>query len=141
MVGFALPEFGESVNDDLAQFAITAEQLGADSLWVADRLLAAAEPVALHPGMNGAVPTQYHAVADPLIALAVAAAVTSTVRLGASVLVGPWYPPVQLARQLTTLDVVSGGRLLPGFGIGWSRTSTLLRVPRLTNVAHNWMSC
>jgi probable F420-dependent oxidoreductase len=120
MVGFALPQFGESVNDDLAQFAITAEQLGADSLWVADRLLAAVEPVALHPGMSGAMPTQYHAVADPLIALAVAAAVTSTVRLGASVLVGPWYPPVQLARQLTTLDVVSRGRLLPGFGIGWS---------------------
>jgi probable F420-dependent oxidoreductase len=121
MVGFALPQFGDSVNDDLAHFAITAEQLGADSLWVADRLLAAVEPVATHPaGMGGALPAQYRAIADPLIALAVAAAVTSTVRLGASVLVGPWYPPVQLARQLTTLDVVSGGRLLPGFGIGWS---------------------
>jgi alkanesulfonate monooxygenase SsuD/methylene tetrahydromethanopterin reductase-like flavin-dependent oxidoreductase (luciferase family) len=36
------------------------------------------------------------------------------------VFVAPWYPPVQLARQLTSLDVISGGRLLPGFGIGWS---------------------
>jgi alkanesulfonate monooxygenase SsuD/methylene tetrahydromethanopterin reductase-like flavin-dependent oxidoreductase (luciferase family) len=36
------------------------------------------------------------------------------------VFVAPWYPPVQLARQLTSIDVISGGRLLPGFGIGWS---------------------
>ena len=34
--------------------------------------------------------------------------------------VAPWYPPVQLARQLTSIDVISRGRLLPGFGIGWS---------------------
>ena len=49
-----------------------------------------------------------------------AATATTTARLGSSVLVAPWYPPVQLARQLTSIDVVSGGRLLPGFGIGWS---------------------
>ena len=35
-------------------------------------------------------------------------------------LVAPWYPPVPLARQLTSIDVVSGGRLLTGLGIGWS---------------------
>ncbi|WP_280361072.1 LLM class flavin-dependent oxidoreductase [Nocardia wallacei] len=44
----------------------------------------------------------------------------TTARLGSNVLVAPWYPPVALARQLTSIDVVSGGRLLPGFGIGWS---------------------
>ena len=40
--------------------------------------------------------------------------------LGSHVLIAPLYPPVQLARALTTIDLVSGGRLLPGFGIGWS---------------------
>jgi probable F420-dependent oxidoreductase len=104
----------------LTRFVIAVEQLGADSLWVADRLLAAVEPTVLHPVMGDAIPAVYHTAADPLIALAVAAAMTTKVRLGASVLVAPWYPPVQLARQLTTIDVVSGGRLLPGFGIGWS---------------------
>jgi probable F420-dependent oxidoreductase len=52
--------------------------------------------------------------------LTVAATATTTAQLGTSVLVAPWYPPVQLARQLTSIDVISGGRLLPGFGIGWS---------------------
>jgi len=120
MVGFALPQFGESAYEDLARFAATAEELGVDSLWVADRLLAAVEPSVLHDGMDGAIPVQYRTIADPLIALTVAAAVTRTARLGASVLVAPWYPPVQLARQLTTIDVVSRGRLLAGFGVGWS---------------------
>jgi len=57
---------------------------------------------------------------NPFIALTVAATATTTVQLGCSVFVAPWYPPVQLARQLTSIDVISGGRLLPGFGIGWS---------------------
>ncbi len=120
MVGFALPQFGESAYEDLARFASTAEELGVDSLWVADRLLAAVEPTVLHAGMDGAIPAQYRTIADPLIALTVAAAVTRRARLGASVLVAPWYPPVQLVRQLTTIDVISRGRLLAGFGIGWS---------------------
>jgi probable F420-dependent oxidoreductase len=42
------------------------------------------------------------------------------VALGTSVLNLPWYPPVLLARRLTTLDVLSGGRLRVGFGMGWS---------------------
>jgi alkanesulfonate monooxygenase SsuD/methylene tetrahydromethanopterin reductase-like flavin-dependent oxidoreductase (luciferase family) len=91
VLGFAVPQFGESAHHDVARFAATAEQLVADSLWVGDRLLAAVHPT-----------------------------VTSRVRLGSSVFVAPWYPPVQLARQLTSIDVISHGRLLPGFGIGWS---------------------
>jgi alkanesulfonate monooxygenase SsuD/methylene tetrahydromethanopterin reductase-like flavin-dependent oxidoreductase (luciferase family) len=41
-------------------------------------------------------------------------------RLGSHVLIAPVYPPAQLARSLTTIDLISGGRLIPGFGIGWS---------------------
>ncbi|WP_244975523.1 TIGR03619 family F420-dependent LLM class oxidoreductase [Mycobacterium kubicae] len=120
VVGCTLPQFGELAHADVAAFAAATEQLGVDSLWVADRLLAPVDPTALHAGMRGAIPEHYRTIADPLIALSVAATVTTTVRLGASVLVGPWYPPVQLARQLTTIDAVSDGRLLPGFGVGWS---------------------
>lgn len=120
VVGCTLPQFGELAHADVAAFAAATEQLGVDSLWVADRLLAPVDPTALHAGMRGAIPEHYRTIADPLIALTVAATVTTTVRLGASVLVGPWYPPVQLARQLTTIDAVSDGRLLPGFGVGWS---------------------
>jgi probable F420-dependent oxidoreductase len=119
VLGFAVPQFGESAQDDLARFASTAEQLGADSLWVGDRLLAATHPSVGYVGKD-TIPQQFRTCLDPFIALAVAATVTTRVRLGSSVLVAPWYPPAQLARQLTSLDVVSNGRLLPGFGIGWS---------------------
>jgi probable F420-dependent oxidoreductase len=119
VLGFAVPQFGKSAQDDLARFASTAERLGADSLWVGDRLLAATHPSVGYVGKD-TIPEQFRTCLDPFIALAVAATATTRVRLGSSVLVAPWYPPVQLARQLTSLDVVSDGRLLPGFGVGWS---------------------
>jgi probable F420-dependent oxidoreductase len=119
VLGFAVPQYGEAAYAELARFASTAEELGADSLWVGDRLLAAVQPTVGYAGKD-TIPEQFRTGIDPFIALAVAATATSQARLGASVFVAPWYPPVQLARQLTSLDVISGGRLLPGFGIGWS---------------------
>jgi len=114
-----VPQYGEAANAELARFASTAEQLGADSLWVGDRLLAAVRPTVGYAGRD-TIPEQFRTGVDPFIALAVCATATTRVRLGSSVFVAPWYPPVQLARQLTSLDVISGGRLLPGFGLGWS---------------------
>ncbi len=114
-----MPQFGESAHDDLARFATTAEQLGAGSLWVGDRLLAAVNPTVGYAGTD-TVPEQFRTNLDPFIAFAVTATATTTARLGSSTLVAPWYPPVQLGRQLTSIDVVSRGRLLAGFGIGWS---------------------
>jgi probable F420-dependent oxidoreductase len=119
VLGFAVPQYGAAASAELGRFASTAEELGADSLWVGDRLLAAVHPAVGYAG-KATIPEQFRAGIDPFVALAVAAAATTRVRLGSSVFVAPWYPPVQLARQLTSLDVISGGRLLPGFGIGWS---------------------
>ena len=84
-----------------------------------DRLLAAVNPTVGYVGKD-TIPEQFRTNLDPFIALTVAATATTTARLGSSVFVAPWYPPVQLARQLTSIDVISGGRLMPGFGIGWS---------------------
>lgn len=114
-----MPQFGESARADLARYAATAESLGADSLWVGDRLLTPVHPSVGYAGQD-TIPEQFRAGLDPFVALAVAATATTRVRLGSSVFVAPWYPPVQLGRQLTAIDVVSGGRLVPGFGIGWS---------------------
>lgn len=117
-----MPQFGASAGlavGELARFASTAEQLGADSLWVGDRLLAAVNPTVGYAGKD-TIPEQFRTTLHPFIALTVAATATDTARLGSSVFVAPWYPPVQLARQLTSIDVISAGRLLPGFGIGWS---------------------
>ena len=52
VLGFAVPQFGESAHDELARFASTAEQLGADSLWVGDRLLAPVNPTVGYAGKD-----------------------------------------------------------------------------------------
>jgi probable F420-dependent oxidoreductase len=62
---------------------------------------------------------QYHAVQDPLATLAYVAAVTATARLGVAVVNMPYYAPVVLAKLLTTIDRLSGGRLDAGLGLGW----------------------
>lgn len=92
-----MPQYGEAAHAELARFASTAEELGADSLWVGDRLLAAVQPAVGYAGTD-TIPEEFRTGIDPLIALAVAATATSRARLGASVFVAPWYPPVQLAR-------------------------------------------
>ena len=143
VLGFAVPQFGESAHLDvgeLARFASTAEQLGADSLWVGDRLLAAVHPTVGYAGTD-TIPEQFRTSLDPFIALTVAATVTTKARLGSSVFVAPWYPPAQLGRQLPSIDVISGGRLLPGFGIGWSPEEYRAQAPRSSVVARNWMNC
>jgi probable F420-dependent oxidoreductase len=120
-VGFALPQFGGQARqaDRVAWFAAEVERLGAASLWAGDRLLAPVHPVVGYSG-TGTVPNEFRSLLDPLTVLTLAAGATTSVRLGTSVLNLPWYPPIALARSLTTLDVASGGRLIPGFGAGWS---------------------
>lgn len=93
-----------------------AEELGYASLWTFQRLLYPAD-VSADPARW---PPVYRSVHDPLVTLAYLAGQTSTIRLGVAVLNMPFYSPLLLAKQATTLDVVSGGRLDLGLGIGWS---------------------
>jgi probable F420-dependent oxidoreductase len=119
--GFALPQVGSAVGPEaLVTVAKRAEDLGFDSLWVLDRILWPVNPQAPYPIGDGSLPVKYKSVLDPLETLTFAAAHTRRVALGTSVLNLPWYNPVLLARQLTTLDILSAGRLRVGFGIGWS---------------------
>ena len=120
-IGFTLPQVGPLARQapQVARYAREAERLGADSLWVIDRLLSPVDP---QVGYNGAdtFPDEFNQVLDPFVLLGVAASATERVQIGSNILNAPWYPPAVLGRQLTTLDVLSGGRLVPGFGSGWS---------------------
>ena len=97
-IGIALPNLPGVTPPLIPEFARRIEAGGCDAIWALDRLV--------------------YENPDPLTALAAAAAVTSRVRLGTSVLLAPLHSPVVLAKQLATLDLVSNGRLLVGLGIG-----------------------
>src|ERR1700730_5740675 len=122
-LGFALPNVGPvATAEAVFKVAQRAEALGFDSLWTIDRLLYPVKPQSPYPVTpDGLLPEPYKHVLDPLEALTFAAAQTKKITLGTSVLDIPYYNPVMLARRLTTLDFLSGGRLRVGFGLGWSK--------------------
>jgi probable F420-dependent oxidoreductase len=110
-IGFGAPVSGAwATPENLAGFAARAEQAGYASLWSFQRLLV--------PEGSGMEPV-YHSVLDPMAALAYAAAGTSRIRLGVAVVNLPFVSPAYLAKQATTVDILSGGRLDLGLGIGW----------------------
>ena len=122
-LGFNLPQIGPAASPEaMVQVAQRAEELGYDSVWVTERLLFPIEPQSPYPATpDGSLPDVYKIVFDPLESLTYVAAKTSRVALGTSVLDIPYYNPVMLARRLTTLDVLSNGRLRLGMGQGWSK--------------------
>lgn len=123
-LGIALPQYGPLASlDAVTGFASAAEELGYESLWVGDRVLAPVSPSDFYPGgtPERPYPPEFVTFGDPLIVMTAAASVTKRVRLGTSTLTGTVYPAVVLARMLTSLDQVSGGRLDVGLGTGWLR--------------------
>ncbi|MFE1169778.1 TIGR03619 family F420-dependent LLM class oxidoreductase [Nocardiopsis sp. NPDC058789] len=94
----------------VVDLGVRAEELGAHTVWLPDHLLP--------PAPYGAT---FGGVYEPLVTLAYLAARTERVRLGTSVLVLPMRDPFVLAKQVATLDEVSGGRFTLGVGVGWSR--------------------
>lgn len=122
-IGFALPNIGPvATTEAVIAVAQRAEGLGYNSLWTIERLLYPVNPQTPYPATpDGSLPEEYKHALDPLEALTFAAAHTRTITLGTSVLDIPYYNPLLLARRLTTLDVLSHGRLRVGFGLGWSQ--------------------
>ncbi|WP_320774716.1 TIGR03619 family F420-dependent LLM class oxidoreductase [Streptomyces sp. CRN 30] len=119
-LGLALPTFGPDAHPEgILRISRTAEEMGYDSLWTGDRVLAPLVPGAPYPSADGQMPRVYENHMDPLVALTFAASHTDRVRLGTSTLNGLWQPPLMLARSLTTLDALSRGRLTVGLGLGW----------------------
>jgi alkanesulfonate monooxygenase SsuD/methylene tetrahydromethanopterin reductase-like flavin-dependent oxidoreductase (luciferase family) len=122
-LGFAIPSVGPAVSSaaGLSAFCRGLEDLGYDTLWVGDRLVTPVDMQATYPGKEQPYPPQMTRYLDPVLLWTVAAAATSRVRLNASTLSTFYYEPVHLARQLTTLEVLSDGRLDVGVGVGWMK--------------------
>jgi probable F420-dependent oxidoreductase len=122
-IGFSLPNIGPiGTTEAITKVAQRAEALGYSTLWTIERLLYPLKLQRPYPGTpDGHLPEVYKQVLDPLDALTYVAAQTKKIRLGTSVLDIPYHNPVVLARRLTTLDVLSNGRLNVGLGLGWSK--------------------
>ena len=121
-VGLCLPQLGEHVTvDAVRDFCRRAEDLGYSSLWVQDHFLWPLEPKRGYAGRAGApIPKQYQCVLSPTELLTAAAIWTTTMRLGTSILVAGNHWPVSLAQRLSTIDLLSDGRLVVGLGVGWN---------------------
>lgn len=128
-LGLVLPHSGPAAAPDfIRDFALAAEDAGIDGLWAVDHLVLPRQVAS--PYVLGRRPVQ---VADGWLAenlspnyemmttLSWIAAITSTITLGTSVSVLPIRHPVANARQLASLDSLSGGRLVYGVGVGWMR--------------------
>ena len=122
-VGITLPQAGEqSTKENIVRTAKTAEDEGFDSLWVFERLLWPINPQTPYVATpDGSLPVEYQNILDPLETLTYVAAHTNKIALGTSVMDMLFHNPVVLARRFATLDVLSEGRSIAGFGIGWSK--------------------
>jgi len=117
--GMSLPHRSPDGIDMTAVRAVAqrAEALGFRDLWVTENTL------------------DHVTSFDPVVVLTYAAAVTSRIGVGASVLVLPVHDPRMVAQQWATLDVVSGGRAIMGVGLGWERHLREFQVPPEGRVA------
>jgi probable F420-dependent oxidoreductase len=104
-----------------AALAAAVEELGFDALYLPEHThLPVREdvPPALVEGVRL---DDYKRCLDPLVALATAAAVTTRIGLGTGILLAAQHDPIVLAKQVATLDHLSGGRVTLGVGFGWNR--------------------
>ncbi|MET9344105.1 TIGR03619 family F420-dependent LLM class oxidoreductase [Nonomuraea sp. NPDC003804] len=110
--GFAVPVSGPwATRANMRRIATRAEQLGYHELWTFQRLL--------YPEGHAMGPT-YRSVHDPIVTLSYLAGVTESIRLGVAV-VNAFEAPALVAKQVASLQEVSGGRVSFGLGLGWLR--------------------
>ena len=108
-LGLVLPNYGEALGAErLASAATAAEGAGFDSGWVTDHVIVPSEYAPV-----------YGAIAEALVSLGFLAARTPRLELGVSALVVPQRNPLVALKQLTTLDLLSGGRIVTAVAAGW----------------------
>jgi probable F420-dependent oxidoreductase len=109
--GVILPNYGrDSSPDGIRRVAGLAEELGFDSVWTTEHIIVG--PEAVDP---------YGRVYDPLVTLGWIAGWTERVGLGTSIVLVPLHNPIHLAKEVATLQELSGGRVTLGVGMGWHR--------------------
>jgi len=110
-----------SYPEGLTNLARTAEEVGVESLWTVEHVVIPVGYKSVYPySPSGKIPGPENIpIPDPLLSLAFAAAVTKKIRLATGILILPQRHPLYVAKEVATLDVLSGGRVILGIGVGW----------------------
>jgi probable F420-dependent oxidoreductase len=116
-LGVAL--FATDLTSDVRDVARVAEDAGFESLFVAEHTHIPTSRATPYP-MGIDLPDEYSRTLDPFVALTAAAAVTERLRLGTGVCLVVERDPIVLAKEVSSLDVISNGRVLFGVGAGWN---------------------
>jgi probable F420-dependent oxidoreductase len=110
---------------DVGAMARKAEELGFESFWCAEHPFIPVQTASPFPGSpDGVIPEEYSHFVDPFVALARASGTTSRIKLATGIVLVPERHPLVLAKEVSTLDLFSGGRFLFGIGAGWLREET-----------------
>jgi probable F420-dependent oxidoreductase len=109
---------------DIRDLAPRVEGLGFESLWVSEHSHIPVATASQWPGGEG-MPRFMSRFLDPFLSLARAAAVTERIRLGTGIVLLPQRDTIQVAKEVSTLDFHSGGRVFLGVGAGWNREELL----------------
>lgn len=102
-----------------AELGVALEERGFESLWVPEHSHIPAARTTPWP-QGGELPKKYYDVVDPFVALATAATATRTLKLGTGICLIVQRDPIQTAKAVASLDLLSGGRFLFGIGAGWN---------------------
>ena len=102
------------------ELARAVEERGFESLWLTEHSHIPASRQSRWPG-GDELPQEYYGLLDPFVSLAFAAEATLSLKLGTGVCLVAQRDPIQTAKAVSTLDVLSGGRFLFGVGGGWNR--------------------
>ncbi len=105
-----------------ATVAVVAEERGFDSFWVPEHTHLPVDEGVPPALVQGVRLDDYKRCLSPIVALATAATATSHIGLGTGILLVAQHDPIVLAKEVATLDHLSGGRVTLGVGIGWNRT-------------------
>ena len=103
-----------------AELAVAVEERGFESLWVAEHSHIPVSRETPWPG-GADLPQMYFDVIDPFVALSMAAQATTTLKIATGICLVIQRDPIQTAKTVASLDVLSGGRFLFGVGGGWNR--------------------
>jgi probable F420-dependent oxidoreductase len=110
---------------DVGFMAKKAEELGFESFWCAEHPFIPVQSKSRFQGSaDGVIPESYAHFIDPFVALARASGTTSRIKLATGIVLVPERHPLLLAKEISTLDLFSGGRFLFGIGAGWLREET-----------------